>query len=843
MMPNHMPRHAPVSFSRQTIGFVLLTAFVMAGCGGEGAGGGPPIAESDALLPPQAVETGIINGVESEFAEDEVLVFLEEDITNAEVEAVRDELASANAAVVAFDWELRTMQVDIPPGASEESLIRLMEDLSGVAGAHVNAVVEIDDAGIIDNETGYDRYEDEGGEPPSSDAVGHSVPTPGDFSFVGDYWVNEIGAVAGWTALSATTLDATTIGIVDTGIPATQNVVEPSRLTRFQEDGDTLSDDDTPAKTHGLWVTAFAAGYAESGPVRRGVNPHSDVVFVDVYRSHVFGFFAFNTSLLSGIKQAIERGARTVNVSWGDSSKCSDDRTTRIASRQRWRDGLSPAVKYARRRDALVVFSSGNNCEKHDDQLLTSTDDVDVDAWFSHTLNVGASTPSHHDACFSRMGTTVDLVAPGQTVGWGGNETGNGTSYAAPMVTGAAALVSSVNSSLSAPEVRSILLNSASTSLVLSSTSENQAACGSANQVPETTWSASTPTKLLNLDRSVQTALLTQGVELTSEASVSLDDGAVQKVRIAVEVPDEGVNGLDLVFLIDRSGSYFDDIATLQARAADLIADLGSRELSIQFAVAAFSDFPIPPFGSTLYGDRAYVVHQPLTADAEAILAAIEELNNPLLYGDDEPESQYESLYQLATGIGRDVNGDGDTLDSADVPPYDIGWREGALRVVLLATDADFHDSDVEEYPGAGRSEVLNALSNAGIMVVGLQSGASAAAEERLAEVTDHTGGSLHSLDDASSEIAEAIADALDTALAELDVSLETIAGDAWVEQIEPAVHEDVPAGTIVEFDVTLRGQRRRSIADLNYDVYLWARGNESALLQRTRIPILVPMQ
>ena len=65
----------------------------------------------------------------------------------------------------------------------------------------------------------------------------------------------------------------------------------------------------------------------------------------------------------------------------------------------------------------------------------------------------------------------------------------------------------------------------------------------------------------------------------------------------------------------------------------------------------------------------------------------------------------------MLTGQGRDLNGDGDTDDQGEIDSSDIGWMTGRTRVVYLLTDASFHDSDTESYPGtvieaAGRNAV-----------------------------------------------------------------------------------------------------------------------------------------
>ena len=196
----------------------------------------------------------------------------------------------------------------------------------------------------------------------------------------------------------------------------------------------------------------------------------------------------------------------------------------------------------------------------------------------------------------------------------------------------------------------------------------------------------------------------------------------------------------------------------------------------------------------------------------------------------------------MVTGRGRDVNGDGDFDDEADVLPSSIGWREGALPVVVFATDAEFHDrSEDSNYPGATKEEALGALRDKGVVVFGMQSGSWAKAESAIGEVVNATGGVAFQLDGASSEIAAKISDALDATLESFNVTLDAIAGAEWIERIEPKVQEASPSDTMT-FTVRLKGIRRSSVEDLQYTVYLWARADGTAVIKRVAIPIDVPM-
>ncbi|MBA1149543.1 S8 family serine peptidase [Ectothiorhodospiraceae bacterium WFHF3C12] len=825
---------------------VLITA-----CGGGGGGGDEDTGDSDdgvstQFEAPTDTETiALESGRNVQAAQDELLVYLDEDVTQSEYEGVIDAIETEGGTVLAFKPELRTIQLRVDASAEEVSMAATIESEPGVSGAWLNEVVEAERTfRAEENLAGYRHAQ--------ANQTNESVARPrplaahivtSDVSFTGDYWIDQIGAEVAWDSMDDLgSLSDTTIGIVDTGLPADQGVVSESRIVgRFAQDGDTVDGDDTADDTvHGLHTTAFAAGYKiASGSEVRGVDHHSNVVMVDIKRS--FLGWTFFTDVVSGIQTAVDQGADVVNVSIGDGSECTDSAADRRESRQRWRDAHTAAVDHAKRQGSLVVFSAGNNCEKHDDQLLPDSADDRRAAWQSHALIVGASTDDRQDACFSRMGNVVDLMAPGWFVGWGDGDQHSGTSFSAPMVTGAAGLLHGVNGDLQAPEIRAVLLDQADPLISFASASGNHSACASfrdANNLAESDWQgASGPSKLLDLDGAVNTARLTLGVPLTTQDSISLDLGETHDAIVSVTLPSSGVSSMDLLLVIDQSGSYSDDISSLQFQAESILNDLESRVFDVQFGLVGFSDFPRDGYGDGASGDQAFYLHQPITGDLDSVQTAIDGLG--VYFGGDVPESQYEAVLQGITGAGRDLNDDGDFADTGEIEPSDMGWRSGSLRVVLLATDASFHDSDSEsDYPGAGRTETLAALDDAGAIVYGLGSGGTVS---QLDDIATSTGGATFTLSADSAEVAETIASALDDATTELDVTLETIAGANWVTNVTPPVHQDVGRGATVDFTVSLAGQLEGSVCHLRDAVYLWARGDGSSLLGRYKLPIEVP--
>lgn len=149
--------------------------------------------------------------------------------------------------------------------------------------------------------------------------------------------------------------------------------------------------------------------------------------------------------------------------------------------------------------------------------------------------------------------------------------------------------------------------------------------------------------------------------------SVSYVDG--RQIHIAggssVEIP------LDLVLTQDLSGSFGDDVFTVQGLLPNLIAAVNSVATTVRWGVTSFVDKPTSPFGDAASGDYEFKIDLGLTSDSGAFAAVVNSLG--VKFGGDEPESQLSALLHNAT------------------QGWAVGWNTGALKVVVLTTDATFH--------------------------------------------------------------------------------------------------------------------------------------------------------
>lgn len=158
----------------------------------------------------------------------------------------------------------------------------------------------------------------------------------------------------------------------------------------------------------------------------------------------------YDRDVAAAIRYAVDNGAEVVNMSFGK-------------YQSPHRDEVLAAMKYARRRDVLLVMASGNDGADVDDRPIFPACRDAKGRRMENQIVVGASTPDGRVASFSNYGAeSVDLLAPGEnvrsTAPEGGYDTAQGTSIAAPVVSGVAALLRSLYPDLSAREVRDILI-------------------------------------------------------------------------------------------------------------------------------------------------------------------------------------------------------------------------------------------------------------------------------------------------------------------------------------------------------------------------------------------------
>ena len=160
----------------------------------------------------------------------------------------------------------------------------------------------------------------------------------------------------------------------------------------------------------------------------------------------------YDKDVAAAIVYAVDHGAKVINMSLGKDLSPSEYL-------------VEEALRYAQKHDVLVVQSSGNNGRDLDQQPIYPTGLTSSGKPFPNFLYVGASTAAGARASFSNYGKHVHLYAPGEKI-WGTMPGGqitaeDGTSIAAPIVAGIAAMIRAFFPRLTAPEVVELLFKTA----------------------------------------------------------------------------------------------------------------------------------------------------------------------------------------------------------------------------------------------------------------------------------------------------------------------------------------------------------------------------------------------
>ena len=164
----------------------------------------------------------------------------------------------------------------------------------------------------------------------------------------------------------------------------------------------------------------------------------------------------YDKDIALGIRYAVDNGAKVINGSFGKS----------FSPHKQW---VYDAIKYAEKKDVLIVHAAGNDAKDIDTENNFPNDSEDkVTEFADNVITIGALNFEYGNkvvARFSNIGkVNVDVFAPGVKIyATTPNDTYKylqGTSMASPNVAGVAALIRSYYPKLSAKQVKHILMDS-----------------------------------------------------------------------------------------------------------------------------------------------------------------------------------------------------------------------------------------------------------------------------------------------------------------------------------------------------------------------------------------------
>ncbi len=274
-----------------------------------------------------------------------------------------------------------------------------------------------------------------------------STPDPAEDPVrAAEYWLDDYGITEAW---KTTRGKGVRIAIIDTGIGRGPAEFAGAVVGGTDVSGAGSEDGRTPVgaidANHGSWVASLAAARG-TGPQTGmiGVAPEAELLSISVG----FGSSAtvsFVDQIADAVVWAVDNGADIINMSL----------TTNVPD---WDESWDKAFLYAHEKDVVVIVAAGNRA--------SGTTRVGAPATIPGVLTVGGVDPSGRASVgASTQGITIGVSAPsekllgvsanGQLVQW------DGTSGAAPIVAGIAALVRAAHPDLDANNVINRIIETA----------------------------------------------------------------------------------------------------------------------------------------------------------------------------------------------------------------------------------------------------------------------------------------------------------------------------------------------------------------------------------------------
>jgi type VII secretion-associated serine protease mycosin len=253
-----------------------------------------------------------------------------------------------------------------------------------------------------------------------------------------EYWLDSYGIRSAW----ATTQGAgVTVAVIDTGVDGSVAELRGAVTGGADFSGSGAPDGQTPvgsgdAADHGTMVASLLAGRGTgSGSGVLGVAPQASVLAISVGLDSQQG--GSDDQIAKAVTWAVDHGAKVINMSF--------TRNTLT-----WPASWDAAFLYAMKHDVVIVAAAGNRG--------SGTEEVGAPATMPGVLTVAgvdANGTTSQEA--SSQGITIGVAAPSVdlvgVVPGGGYVLWQGTSGAAPIVSGVVALVRAAHPDLDAANV------------------------------------------------------------------------------------------------------------------------------------------------------------------------------------------------------------------------------------------------------------------------------------------------------------------------------------------------------------------------------------------------------
>lgn len=224
------------------------------------------------------------------------------------------------------------------------------------------------------------------------------------------------------------------VAVLDTGVDYTHpdlkdRVLKDKGYNFVDNDSETMDDNG-----HGTHVSGIIAASANNNIGVSGITGTLNIKILPVKVLDENGEGEVS-NIVKGIKYAVDNGADIINLSFGTNSKSKE---------------IEEAINYAKSKGVFVVAAAGNDGESDDNSSPAS------DGAFA----VAAMDYNYKVADFSDYGSCIKISAPGEEILStvpGGYEAWDGTSMAAPIVSGIAAMAKAEDPNLSLSQMEDVL--------------------------------------------------------------------------------------------------------------------------------------------------------------------------------------------------------------------------------------------------------------------------------------------------------------------------------------------------------------------------------------------------
>lgn len=166
-----------------------------------------------------------------------------------------------------------------------------------------------------------------------------------------------------------------------------------------------------------------------------------------------------------------------------------------------------------------------------------------------------------------------------------------------------------------------------------------------------------------------------------------------------------GLYKADVAIVMDTTGSMGGSINDLvTSLIGKILPELRSRIPDVAFGLVEHKDYPISPYGDP--SDLPVKLHREITTDAESIRTALASLVAG--GGNDLAESQVPAMFHALTGA--EIKWSTGSVPKHETPKGRLGalgFRPGAMPIVVLVTDIHWHEALTEPYSSTAVPEAV----------------------------------------------------------------------------------------------------------------------------------------